>query len=129
MPSSSSSVPTVSPYLVVDNVDVLIDFVTTCFDAEERDRHYRSDDSVAAASVRIGTSVIMMAEGPAETGTTQLHVYVEDVDATHRRALDAGATSLTAPTAAAEGGRRAGVRGPSGTQWWFSTAPDASTPA
>lgn len=126
MTSSLSSVPTVSPYLVVEDVDALIDFTTTCFDAEELDRQHRSDGSIAAASVRIGESIIMMAEGSSNSGSARVHVYVEDVDAVHQRALDTGATSLAAPADAPDGGRRAGVEDPWGTQWWISTAPTPS---
>lgn len=129
MPWSSSAIPKVSPYLIVEDADALIDFITTCFAAEELDRRYRSDGSIAAASVRIGRLVIMMAEGPSETGTDRLHVYVKDVDAAYERALSAGATSLAAPEEVSDGGRRAGVRDPSGTQWWLSTAPDSSAAA
>lgn len=122
----SSPVPKVSPYLIVEDTDALIEFMAICFDAEELDRQHRSDGSIAAASVRIGHSVIMMAEGSAESGTDRLHVYVEDVNATYEQALAAGADSLTPPEDAPEGGLRAGVRGPSGTQWWFSTDPTST---
>ncbi len=128
MTSSPSSVPTVSPYLVVENVDALIDFTTACFDAEEIDRQHRPDGSIAAASVRIGESVVMMAEDPTNTDTARIHVYVDDVETVYQQALDAGATSLTAPEDA-PGGPRAGVQDPSGTQWWISTSPPASTAA
>ena len=43
-----------------------------------------------------------------------LYVYVDDADATYRRAVDAGATTLEAPLDTPYGDRRAMVRDPFG---------------
>lgn len=129
MASSSPAYPTVSPYLVVDDVAALIQFATVTFGAEEVDRRARSDGSIVAASIRIGDSVVMMAERDATScSTDRVHLYVGDVWATYRRALEAGAASLSEPVDVSEGECRAGVEGPCGTQWWFSTAPEGMSP-
>ena len=47
-------------------------------------------------------------------------VYVDDVDAHHRRAVLAGATILTPPEDG-EPGRRYRAEDPEGHRWWFAT--------
>jgi uncharacterized glyoxalase superfamily protein PhnB len=46
-----------------------------------------------------------------------LYVYVEDADATYRRALSVGAVSLEEPLDTPYGDRRAMVRDPFGNVW------------
>ena len=48
-------------------------------------------------------------------------LYVNDADATYRRALQAGATSLTEPATQFYGDRSAGVQDPTGNFWWIAT--------
>ena len=51
-----------------------------------------------------------------------LHVYVEDVDATHRRALESGGEGVQAPERkAGDSDRRGAVRDPTGNSWWIAT--------
>jgi uncharacterized glyoxalase superfamily protein PhnB len=113
----------VTPYLKVRDASGLIDFLRQAFDAEERDRMERPDGKIMHAEVRIGDSVVMLgdvAEGEAPMPTT-LNLYVEDVDATYRRALAAGATSVREPADQFYGDRSGGVQDPFGNQWWIST--------
>ncbi len=50
------------------------------------------------AQLRIGDSVVMVSEsGPRESTQAFLYLYVEDADATYRRAIAAGAVSLEEP--------------------------------
>jgi PhnB protein len=51
---------------------------------------------------------------------TMFYVYVDDVDAWYRRALDAGATSMEPPTLQPYGERRAAVRDAFGNQWYLA---------
>jgi uncharacterized glyoxalase superfamily protein PhnB len=52
---------------------------------------------------------------------TTLYLYVPDIDAVYRRALDAGATSLVEPKDQFYGDRSAGVKDPVGNFWWVAT--------
>jgi uncharacterized glyoxalase superfamily protein PhnB len=52
---------------------------------------------------------------------TALHVYVEDVDAVHRRAIEAGASSLSEPTDQPYGERGSGVKDAAGNYWYIAT--------
>ena len=48
-------------------------------------------------------------------------VYVKDVDATYRRALDAGAVSIQEPVKKQDEDKRGGVKDGGGTTWWIAT--------
>ena len=114
---------TITPYLVVPGVAKLIDFLKRAFDAKEVERMARPDGTVMHAEVRIGDSIVMMGEASGEKKAmpAMLYLYVNDTDAAYQRALDAGATSLLAPTDQFYGDRNAGVNDPSGNQWWIAT--------
>ena len=114
---------TVTPYLIVDGAAKCLEFVGQAFGAEERFRMDGPGGSIGHAEVTIGDSVVMMADTPGEGEPTpgNIHLYVEDCDATYRRALDAGGESLREPTDQFYGDRTAGVRDATGNQWWLST--------
>jgi PhnB protein len=50
-----------------------------------------------------------------------IDVYVPDVDAAYRRALDRGAVSIAAPADKPYHERAAGVRDAFGNVWWIAT--------
>jgi len=114
---------TVTPYLTVEGVAKLIDFVKQAFGATEVERMARPDGTIGHAEVRIGDSIIMMGEATAQwkpmPGT--IYLYVDDTDTTYKRALQAGATSLMAPADQFYGDRNAGVKDASGNVWWIAT--------
>ena len=107
---------TVTPYLIVAGAARLIEFAVGAFGAEEIRRDLRPDGTIMNAEIRIGDSIVELAEAgeawPARPGA--LHVYVRDTDDTYRRALDAGATVLSAPEDMDYGERSAGVTDPVG---------------
>jgi PhnB protein len=57
----------------------------------------------------------------AYVSAARLYVYVPDADATYRRAIAAGATSLEAPLDTPYGDRRAMVRDRWGGVWQIAT--------
>ena len=121
----------VTPYLVVDDVPALVDFLRAAFDAEERHRTTLDSGRVMHAQVQIGDSPVMMGEAmegfPALNAA--LYLYVPDVDAAHARALAAGGESIMEPTDQFYGDRTAGVRGPGGVSWWLGTHIEDVAPA
>jgi PhnB protein len=58
---------------------------------------------------------------PAQNRSAFLHVYVPDCDRTYAKALDAGATSLMAPSDQFYGDRAGGVTDMAGNIWWIAT--------
>lgn len=113
----------VTAYLTVPDVAKLLEFVQRVFGAKVVEALPGADGEIRHADVVIGDSHVMMGaasgQWPARPGT--LHVYVEDVDATYREALAAGATSLREPTNEFYGDRSAGVVDGQGNQWWMAT--------
>jgi PhnB protein len=113
----------VTPYLTVHGADQLIEFLKQAFAAEERERFLRPDGAIMHAEVKVGDSIIMLAEANEQWQPRpgMLYLYVPDTDATYRRALDAGASSLMEPADQFYGDRNAGVTDPSGNSWWIAT--------
>ena len=114
---------TVTPYLVVEGVPKLIEFLTRAFDAKEVFRMAMPDGTIRHAEMQIGDSRVMMgeAQGPQRPIPAMLHLYVADADAVYERALRAGATSIAPPTDQFYGDRSGGVRDMCGNQWWVAT--------
>lgn len=118
----------VSPYLLVADVEAMLTFLAAAFETRKLGRREATDGSIRHAEVRIDDSVVMLDARPdaARGVTCSTHVYVADVDACHRRALAAGAQSVSEPRDQAYGDRSAGVRDPEGNLWWIGTHLDAS---
>jgi uncharacterized glyoxalase superfamily protein PhnB len=64
---------------------------------------------------------MVSAVGARDANPSFLYVYVDDVDATYRRALQAGAASIEEPQDVPYGDRRAMVKDPCGNDWQIAT--------
>ena len=90
---------TVTPYLIVTSAVDAIEFYKRAFGATERMCLIAPDGKVAHGEIKIGDSIIMLADettefhSPRSFGGSALSIflYVEDVDAWFRRATEAGA--------------------------------------
>jgi PhnB protein len=113
----------ITPYLIAQGVSKLIEFLKEAFDAKEIFRMANPDGTVAHAEVRIGDSVVMMGEagGEHKAMPCSIHLYVNDMDTTYVRALEAGATSLREPKNEFYGDRSSGVKDQWGNHWWIVT--------
>jgi PhnB protein len=106
----------VTPRLVVHDPALLVRFLKSTFDA---DGEYAAK---APSQMKIGDSIVMVsAVGARDANPSFLYVYVDDVDATYRRALQAGATSIEEPQDVPYGDRRAMVKDPCGNDWQIAT--------
>ena len=114
---------TVSPYLIVDGASGTIDFLKRVFGAVELRRFPSDDGKLMHAEVRIDDTVVMIADGVEGWPPipSHVHVYVSDVDATYRSALEAGATSMQEPVKKEDEDKRGGVKDAGGTTWWIAT--------
>jgi PhnB protein len=120
-PATSPDYRTVTPYLVVNNVAGLIDFVCRAFGAVERFRMARPDGSLAHAEVKIGDSIVMMGEpiGQFTAMPGAIFLTVDDCDAVYKRAIQCGATSVMEVTDHLDAGQRyGGVKDLCGNLWW-----------
>jgi uncharacterized glyoxalase superfamily protein PhnB len=123
---------TLTPSMVLKDARKAIDFYKRAFGAEEIDVMSGPDGRVMHAELRIGTSILMMGEEnpawpqfkSAETlgaSPISLHLYVPDVDAAFRRAIDAGATVEMPIQDMFWGDRYGKVRDPFGYLWGLAT--------
>jgi PhnB protein len=114
---------TVTPYLVVADADSEIRFLKTVFGATEALCHRNPDQTVMHAEINVGNSLIMLGQAGREWKAlaAALYVWVPDVDAAYARALEAGATSQSAPEDKPYGHRNAGVVDQNGITWWIGS--------
>ena len=109
-----------SPYLVVTDAALLIDFVKHVFDAADVLTMPGPDGRVAHAELRIGDTILMLGQS-AQPFPAQLHCYVANVDDVYARALATGATSLRPPTDMPHGDRLSLVKDTQGNVWAIAT--------
>ena len=114
---------TLTPYLVVPDADAEMHFLTTAFGATEASCQRNGDGAVMHAELKIGDSLVMLgqASGEWKALSAALYLWVPDVDAAYARALDAGATSQSAPEDKPYGHRNAGVVDKNGITWWIAS--------
>ena len=112
-----------SPYLMVENSAQTIEFLKQAFGAEELQRIPNDSGGTMHAEVRIDDTVVMLADLPPGWPRidAHIHVYVPDVDATYRRAIEAGGAPVQEPVQQNDPDRRAGVLDGGGTTWWIAT--------
>ena len=123
MPDTLETYRTLTPYLVVSDADAEMSFLRTAFGATEVSCQRNTDRSVMHADLKIGDSLVMLGQACGEWKAlpTALYVWVPDVDAVYARALDAGATSQSAPEDKPYGHRNAGVVDRNGITWWIGS--------
>lgn len=114
---------TVTPYLIVEEPDPLIEFMREAFGAELVDRNDDPEGRLMHADLVIGDSHLMMGQASDQYPATRsmIHLYLPDVDGVYAKALAAGAESVREPETMFYGDRSGGVTDASGTQWWIST--------
>lgn len=106
----------VTPRLVVHDTAGLVEFLKQAFGATG---DHRTD---SPSVIRIGDSIVMVSSvGPRDAMPAFLYLYVDDIDATYERALEAGAMSLEEPQDLPYGDRRAMVEDPCGNIWQIAT--------
>ena len=112
-----------SPYLVVDGAQKLIDFLLATFGAKVTRRFDNDDGSLMHGEVMIDDTVVMLSDASESYPAfpVWLHVYVPDVAATYEKALAAGGISVQEPVKKDDPDLRAGVQDPTGNTWWLAT--------
>jgi PhnB protein len=122
---------TATPYLIVHDAARALDFYQRAFGAKELMRFAAPDGKIGHAEIRIGDSVIMLADeypdmgyrSPRALGGSPVSVmlYIEDVDARFARALAAGAIQTRALENQFYGDRTGTLTDPFGHVWTLAT--------
>lgn len=119
-----------TPYLAVPDGPKAIEFYQQVFGAEVLSRQDLPDGRVGQAELRIGTSMLQLSDQMPEIGLraptgewvhSSLVHYVEDVDATFARAVEAGATAVEPVRTFVTGDRYGTVIDPFGHRWAILT--------
>jgi PhnB protein len=106
----------VTPRLVVHDAAMQVEFLKQAFGATG---DFRTEIS---SVIKIGDSLVMVSSvGPRDAMPAFLYLYVDDIDTTYQRALEAGAVSLEEPTDLPYGDRRGMVKDPCGNIWQIAT--------
>lgn len=110
-------------YLHPLRAEPVIGFLKRAFGAQEIAKYASPDGVVHHAEIRVGDSVVEMGEahGKYQPMSSMFYLYVPDADATYRRALAAGATSVQEPTDQPYGDRNAAVKDAFGNTWYIAT--------
>lgn len=128
----------VIPHLTVKDAARAIDYYVQAFGAVERSRHMMPDGSIMHASLKIGEGSVFLNDEFKDMGTLSpqslggspvfLMLYVADVDATFKRAVDLGA-QVKMPVADQFWGDRYGLLvDPFGHYWEIATHKEDLTP-
>ena len=88
-----------SPYLIVDNAQKLVDLLKVIFGAMELRRFDHDNGTIAHIELKLEDSIIMISNstGNYPANTTMLHLYVPDVLKTFNLAVDYGCKIIEYP--------------------------------
>ena len=121
----------VMPYLIIDGAAQAIEFYKKAFGATERMRIPAPGGKVGHAELKIGDSIIMLADefpemgarGPKTIGGTPVSfcVYVDDVDKSFPQAIAAGAKETRPLKDQFYGDRSGTLEDPFGHTWTIAT--------
>lgn len=114
---------TLTPYLLINGAAKLIDFLQQAFGAAVLFRSTQPNGDIMHAQLKIGDSMVMIADARADFKATpcSIYLYVPDTDATYDRAIQAGGVSIMPPADQFYGDRNAGVQDMCGNYWWIAT--------
>jgi PhnB protein len=122
---------TITPYLIVKGAARAIEFYKQAFGATEIMRYPGPNDTIMHAEIKIGDSVVMLADEPAggEFRTPQalggstvgLMIYVQDVDRVFKNAVSLGARETRPVQDQFYGDRSGNLTDPYGHIWTIAT--------
>jgi uncharacterized glyoxalase superfamily protein PhnB len=109
--------PTI-PILATAKGNELCAFLQQVFEANVLDRHDGPDGEPAYVTIGIGDSVLsIMRPFEGQPTRSAFYVYVREVDAVQRRAIQAGSRLVQEPRLTVHGDRMATFFDPFGNQW------------
>ncbi len=88
-----------SPYLIVDNAQQLVNLLKVIFEATELRRFDHSNGTIAHIELKLDDTIIMISNSTDiyAANTTMLHIYVPDVFKTFNLAVNNGCKIIEQP--------------------------------
>lgn len=88
-----------SPYLIVDEAQKLVDLLKIVFNATTLRRFDHENGTIAHIELQIEDSVLMISNSTEnyKAHTSMLHVYVPNTMETYQKAIDQGCKSIEVP--------------------------------
>ena len=130
---------TATPYLIISGAAKALGFYKQAFGAEELVRMDAGGGMIAHAEIKIGDSMIMLADEHSEMGykspqsyggsPVSVVLYVPDVDAVFKRAIAAGAKEMRPVADQFYGDRIGTLADPFGHVWSIATHKEDVAPA
>ena len=127
-----------TPYLVIKGADKALDYYKKVFGAVETVRMPGPDGRVMHAEMKIGNSILMLSDENPERGHLSpvtiggsggsVMLYTDDVDATFKKAIDAGGKVEMAPADMFWGDRMGNLKDPFGHSWAIATHKEDVSP-
>lgn len=121
----------ITPYLIVKGAEKALDFYKRGLGAKEIMRHAEPNGKIMHAEIKIGDSIIMLADefpemqcnSPHTVGGSpvMIHLYVKNVDKLYQQAIMAGAKEQWPVKDQFYGDRSGGIIDPFGHIWHIST--------
>lgn len=111
------------PYLILKDANAFLSFTQAVFGATVTHKSMQPDgNTIRHAEVQVGDSTIMFSNTTADYGSQPagLFIYVPDADATFKKALEHGATTVM-EVADQPYGRSGGVQDTNDNIWWITS--------
>lgn len=112
------------PYLILKGTDDFRKFMVNVFDASEQMIVPAEDGAVMHGELKIGNAVVMFAEagGQFHVMNAGMFIYVDNADATYKKALAEGAVTVKGQEPSDKDyGLTCGVTDPFGNVWWITS--------
>ena len=113
-----------SPYLVVDGAQKMVDLLKTIFEAKELRRFDNENGTITHIELKLDDSIIMIADSTENypANNTMLHFYVPDVFKTFQVAVANGCEVIETPVnKEGDPDTRGGFKDFAGNYWYVST--------
>lgn len=113
---------TVTPYFFVEDAEGFVSFLIDGLGGIETCRTMRPNGLIANVQVQLGISTVMVSEATDryKAMASAYYLYVEDAEASMRRALKHGASLEMEVGDMPYGDRQGGVKDTHGNIWWIS---------
>ncbi len=98
-PYKPDSYNSLSPYLMVDNAQKLVDLLIVIFDAKTLRRFEHKNGKIAHIELLLDDTIIMISDSTENYGAnkTMIHIYVPDVFKTFDLAIEKGCEIIEKP--------------------------------